>query len=109
MDFRGAPELDAFGQLVANIADSRRESPDRALLLGLVSYHADEYARVLEIGRDADFGNCDEASNARVFQFTGDHNANLVENLLGHAFVPVSLDRHCCLTRCGISNTCEFL
>src|ERR1700716_243019 len=34
MDFRGAAKLDAFGQLVANVADGWREPPDRALLLG---------------------------------------------------------------------------
>src|ERR1700704_3396572 len=82
MDFRGAAKLDAFGQLVANVADGCREPPDRALLLGLVSHHADEHARVLEIGRDADFGDGDQGSDARVFQLTGDHNAQLVENLL---------------------------
>src|SRR3984893_5043290 len=95
MDFRCAAKLDAFGQLVANVADGCREATDRGLLLGLVSHHADEDARMLEVRRDADFGDGDEGGDARVFQLTGDHNAQLVENLLGDAFVAVSPDRHC--------------
>src|ERR1700694_150048 len=98
MDFRCAAKLDAFGQLVANVADGCREATDRGLLLGLVSHHADEDARMLEVRRDADFGDGDEGGDARVFQLTGDHNAQLVENLLGDAFVAMSPDRHCCLT-----------
>src|SRR5713101_8368692 len=71
MDFGRTAELDAFGQLVANVADSCCEPSDRTLLLGLISHHADEHARVLEIRRDADFGDGDERGNARVFQLTG--------------------------------------
>src|ERR1700680_386768 len=90
MDFRGAAKLNAFGQFVTNVSDGCREPPDRALLLGLVSDHTDEHARVLEVWRDADFGDGDEGSDARVFQLTGDHSAQFVQNLLGHAFVPMS-------------------
>src|SRR5260370_39569083 len=55
MDFRCAAKLDAFGQFVADVTDASPETPDRALLLGLVSHHADEHARALYIRRDADF------------------------------------------------------
>src|SRR5882762_10058217 len=100
MDFRGAAKLNAFGQFVANVADGCREPPDRALLFGLISHHTDEHARVLEVWRDADFGDGDERSDARILQLTGDHGAQLVENFLGHAFVPMSRDRHRRLTGC---------
>src|SRR6266853_5929203 len=82
MDFRSAAKLDTLGQFVANVADGCREAPDCALLFGLVSHHADEDARVLEVGRDADLGDGDEGCNARVFQFAGNHSTQLVENLL---------------------------
>src|SRR5437660_1088299 len=98
MDFRSAAKLDALGQLVANIADGGGESPDRAILLGFVSHHADEHARVLEVGRDADFSDRDQSCNARVFQLTSNHSAQFVENFLGHAFVAMSRNCHLHLT-----------
>src|ERR1700730_16685535 len=84
MDFRGAAKLDTLGQFMADVADGCREPPDRTLLLGLISHHTDEHARVLEVWRDAHFGDGDEGGDPRVFQFTGDHSAQLVENFLGH-------------------------
>src|SRR5712691_3885582 len=73
MDFGRTAELDAFGQLVANVADSCCEPSDRTLLLGLISHHTDEDSRVLKVGRDANFGDGDEGGNPWVFQLTGDH------------------------------------
>jgi len=51
----------------------------------------------------------DQGCNARSFNSAGNHNAQLVENLLGDAFVPMSRDRHRCLTVAGISNEFDLL
>src|SRR5271169_5888790 len=108
MNVRRAAELDALGQLVANVTDGCGESPNRVFLFGFVSHHAHEHARMFEVGRHADLGNCDEAHDPWIFQLTDDHNAKLVPNLLGNAFVPVSRDGHDCFTECGILSDLKF-
>ena len=100
MNFGRAAQLDPLGQFVANVADRREEPPDRALLLGFVAHHADENARVLQVGRHAHLGDRDQPLDPRVFQFAGHHDAQFVPNFFGDAFVPMSRNRHCRFTGC---------
>src|SRR5277367_415311 len=73
MNFGSAAQLDSLGQLVANVTDCREETCEGILLLGFASYHADEYTRVLEVGCHANFGDRDKPLDARVLQFTDNH------------------------------------
>ena len=100
MNLRRAAQLDPLGQFVADVADRRGKPSDRALLLGLGAHDADVYARLLQVGRHAHFGDRDQAVDARVLQLAGQHDADFLPDFLGDAFVPMSRDRHCCLTGC---------
>ena len=98
MNFGRAAQLDPLGKFVANVTDRREEPPDRALLLGLAAHHADEHARVLQVGRHANLGDRDQPLDPRVFQLTNHHDAQFVANFFRHAFVPMPCNRHCRLT-----------
>ena len=71
---------------MANIADCRRKSLDRALLLGFTSHHADKNACVLEVRRHANFSNRDQPFDPRILQLAGHHGADFMPNLLGDTF-----------------------
>ena len=98
MNFGRAAQLDPLGEFVANIADRGEEAPDRALLLGFAAHHADEYARVLQVGRHANLGDRDQPLDPRVFQLTGNHDSQFVANLFRNTFVPMARNRHCRFT-----------
>jgi hypothetical protein len=89
-----SPQPEPLHQFVADKTGSGFQARQRLGPLGGVSRNLHEYAHGAHAGSDANFRDAERHRQARIFQLTGQHQADFIADLFRDSFRAKSADSH---------------
>src|SRR5487761_252134 len=94
IDIRGAAEPQAFDQFVANKTRGGGQALESDFAVGVRAKHFDVNTNVLQARRHAHFRDVHGGREARILQFTREHQADFVTNFFRDTFGTMAGDGH---------------